>query len=182
MTLSLTSALEQLVQTSRDVERRNGVKEKEKKRILAAATLLRNGYPPQDSRGASRQSTYLDFLHKVLQLNGQSMVVLCAIGLGLSAIAIAKESIRLNLPYEIQNHPGLDNPVLRRLARQYFSLGVYSDASRPPLPADDGTVDQGSVSHDPSERHEQVQGSYQIVERNPSTTPKSHGSCSRLTW
>jgi hypothetical protein len=38
------------------------------------------------------------------------------------------------------------------------------------------------VSHDLSERHEQVQGSHQIVERNPGTTTKSHGSCSRLTW
>lgn len=53
------------------------------------------------------------------------MVVLCAIGLGVSAIAIAKESIRLDLPYEIQNNPGLDNHVLRRLARQYFSFGIY---------------------------------------------------------
>lgn len=66
MTLSLTSALEHLVQASRDAERRNGVKEKERKIIKAAATLLRDGYPPQDSIGARRQSTYLDFLRKVL--------------------------------------------------------------------------------------------------------------------
>jgi hypothetical protein len=52
MVLSLTSAIEQLIQASRDVERRNGVKEKERKRIKAAAILLRNGYLPQDSIGA----------------------------------------------------------------------------------------------------------------------------------
>ncbi|KAF4769310.1 hypothetical protein HAV15_008755 [Penicillium sp. str.  len=165
MVRSLTSAIEQLVQASRDVQRRNGVKEKERKRIKAAATLLRNGYPPQDSIGAGRQSTYLDFLRKVLQLNGPSMVVLCAIGLGLSAIAIAKESIRLDLPYEIQNHSGLDNPVLRWLARQYLSLPLYyPEAPQAPLQADNGTVNQVSETHDALEQQERGQGSYQIIQ------------------
>ncbi|KAJ6109962.1 hypothetical protein N7486_002197 [Penicillium sp. IBT 16267x] len=118
MALSLSSALEQLVKASRDVERRNGVKKKERKKIEAAAALLRNGYPPPDAIGAGRQSIYLDFLRKVLQLNGPSMVVLYAIGLGLSTIAIAKDSILLDLPYEVQNHSSLDKPVLRWLARQ----------------------------------------------------------------
>lgn len=54
MTLSLASALERLIQASRDAERRNGVKEKERKKIKAAATLLRDGYPPQDFIGARR--------------------------------------------------------------------------------------------------------------------------------
>ncbi|KAJ5971790.1 uncharacterized protein N7479_001708 [Penicillium vulpinum] len=164
MVLSLTSAIEQLSQASRDIERRNGVKEKERKRIKAAATLLRNGYPPQDSIGAGRQSTYLDFLRKVLQLNGPSMVVLCAIGLGLSAIAIAKESIRLDLPYEIQNHSDLDNPVLRWLARQYLSFSLYPEAPQAPLQADNGTVNQVSESHDALEHQERGQGSYQIIQ------------------
>ncbi|KAI2740878.1 hypothetical protein DTO013E5_8357 [Penicillium roqueforti] len=164
MTLSLSSALEKLVQASRYVERRNGVKEKERKRIKAAATLLRNGYPPQDSIGAGRQSTYLDFLRKVRQLNGPSMVVLCAIGLGLSTISIAKESIRLDLPYEIQNHSDLDNPVLRWLARQYFSFALYPEAPQAPLQAGDGTVHQVSETHDALEHQERGQGSYQIVQ------------------
>lgn len=177
MTLSLSSALEKLVQASRYVERRNGVKEKERKKIKAAATLLRNGYPPQDSIGAGRQSTYLDFLRKVLQLNGPSMVVLCAIGLGLSTISIAKESIRLDLPYEIQNHSDLDNPVLRWLTRQYFSFALYPEAPQAPLQADDGTVNQVSETHDALEHQERGQGSYQIVQPIFSMTPKPCGSC-----
>lgn len=47
MALSLTSALERLVQESRDAERRNCVKEKESKKIKAAATLLRDGTLPR---------------------------------------------------------------------------------------------------------------------------------------
>ncbi|KAJ5253230.1 hypothetical protein N7489_003640 [Penicillium chrysogenum] len=177
MVLSLTSAIEQLIQASRDVERRNGVKEKERKRIKAAATLLRNGYPPQDSIGAGRQSTYLDFLRKVLQLNGPSMVVLCAIGLGLSTIAIAKESIRLDLPYEIQNNSGLDNSVLRWLARQYISFSLYPEAPQAFLQADDGTVNQVSETHDALEHQERGQGSYQIIQPIFSMTSKSCGPC-----
>ncbi|KAJ5778390.1 hypothetical protein N7520_001636 [Penicillium odoratum] len=167
MTLTLSSALAQLVQASRDVERRNDVKKTERKKIKAAATLLRNGYPPQDAVGAGRQSTYLTFLRKVLQLNGPSMVVLCAIGLGLSAIAIAKESIQINLPYEIQNHSGLDNTVLRRLARQYFNFVLYPEAPQAPqapLQADDGTVSQVSETEDALEPQERGQGSYQTLQ------------------
>ncbi|KAK9847084.1 hypothetical protein MYU51_020485 [Penicillium brevicompactum] len=165
MTLSLSGALEKLVQASRFVERRNGVKEKEKKKIKAAATLLRNGYPSQDSIGAGRQSTYLDFLRKVLQLNGPSMVVLCAIGLGLSTISIAKESIRLDLPYEIQKHSSLDNPVLRWLASQYLSFSLYPEAPQAPLQADNGTVNQVSETHDALEHQERGQGSYQTIQQ-----------------
>lgn len=106
--LSLPSALKKLFQASRAVERRNGVKKKDVKKIKKAAILLKNGYPPSESCGASRQSIYLDFLRKVLELKGHSMVVLCVIGLGLSAIAIAKESIQLDLLYEIQRYSGLD--------------------------------------------------------------------------
>lgn len=177
MTLSISSALEKLVQASRYVERRNGVKDKEKKKIKAAATLLRNGYPPQGSIGAGRKSTYLDFLRKVLQLNGPSMVVLCAIGLGLSTISIAKESIRLDLPYEIQNYSGLDNPVLRWLTRQYFSFALYPEAPQAPLQADGGTVNQVSETHDALEHQERGQGRYQIVQSIFSMTSKSCGSC-----
>ncbi|KAJ5291519.1 hypothetical protein N7478_000770 [Penicillium angulare] len=163
MPLSLESALRQLVQTSRDVERRNGVTENDKKRLKAAVTLLKNGHPPKDAVGAGRQSIYLNFLRKVLQLNDQSTVVLCAIGLGLSTIAIAKESIRLDLPYELQNHTDLDNPVLRRLAHQYFSFGLCSEVAQHPLQAGGGTIDQASVSHNAVEHPEQDEGSYQVA-------------------
>ena len=174
MTLSLDSALQRLVQASRDVERRNGAKETETKRVKSAATLLRNGYPPQDSIGASRQSTYLDFLRKVLQLNDLSMVVLCAIGLGQSAIAIAKESIRLHLPYEIQKHTGLDNQVLRRVARRYFDFIQCPEDSRPPSQAYDGMVDKVTMSHDALEHNERDQRSSRNVHSITSMQPESH--------
>lgn len=125
--LSTKSALDKLIHASRAVQRRNGVKNQEAKRIKEAVRLLREGYPPVDARGAARQSIYLDFLRKVLDVNGRPMVILCAVGLGLSAIAVSKESVRLDLPYEISEHASLDNPVLHRLARLYFSSALYPE-------------------------------------------------------
>ncbi|RHZ48209.1 hypothetical protein CDV55_100410 [Aspergillus turcosus] len=121
--LSIQSALERLSQASRAIQRRNGVQNKEAKRIRDAVALLRRGCPV-DSRGESRQKIYLEFLRKVLELSGRPMVVLCAVGLGLSVIAIAKDSVRLDLPYEIKDNSSLDNAVLRRLANQYFNTGM----------------------------------------------------------
>lgn len=126
--LSTKSALDKLIHASRAVQRRNGVKDAETKRIKEAVRLLREGYPPVDATGAKRQSIYLDFLRKVLEENGRPMVILCAVGLGLSAIAVAKESVRLDLPYEISEHASLDNPVLHRLARLHFSSTLHPES------------------------------------------------------
>lgn len=121
--LSTQGALDRLSHASRAIQRRNGVKDKEAKRIRDAVALLQRGCPV-DSRGENRQKIYLEFLRKVLELSGRSMVVLCAVGLGLSVIAIAKDSVRLNLPYEIKDNTSLDNAVLCRLANQYFNTDI----------------------------------------------------------
>ncbi|RHZ48754.1 uncharacterized protein CDV56_105271 [Aspergillus thermomutatus] len=118
--LSVESAMTKLLHTSRTIQRRNGVRPPEAKRIKHAASLLREGSPPPDAVGAGRQTTYLHFLQK---LSGNSMVVLCAVGLGLSAIAIAREDVLLDLPHEINSTiAALDNPVLRRLANEYMGV------------------------------------------------------------
>lgn len=121
--LSVESAKTKLLHTSRTIQRRNGVRPSEAKRIKHAASLLREGSPPPDAVGAGRQTTYLHFLQKVQKLSGNSMVVLCAVGLGLSAIAIAREEVLLDLPHEINSIiAALDNPVLRRLANEYMGV------------------------------------------------------------
>jgi hypothetical protein len=121
--LSLESAKTKLLHTSSAIQRRNGVRPSEVKRIKHAASLLREGSPPPDVVGAGRQTTYLHFLREVQKLSGNSMVVLCAAGLGLSAIAIAREKVLLDLPHEINSAiAALDNPVLRRLANEFVAV------------------------------------------------------------
>ncbi|OJD24957.1 hypothetical protein ACJ73_03669 [Blastomyces percursus] len=81
--LSIDSAISSLADASRTIQRRNGVKAHEAKRIEEAVDLLRNG-EPTDAKGAKRRRIYLEFLQKVLEVNGPSMVILCVVGLGLS--------------------------------------------------------------------------------------------------
>lgn len=122
--LTMESAMNLLHNTSEIIQRRNGVKSREAKRIVHAVSLLMSGYPPSDSTGAGRQSTYLDFLQEVRRLNprnSHSTIIVCVVGLGLSRIAILSSSVRLDLPFEIKKRNGFDNPVLRRLADKYFA-------------------------------------------------------------
>ncbi|PYI34151.1 hypothetical protein BP00DRAFT_423433 [Aspergillus indologenus CBS 114.80] len=83
--LSTQSAMSKLIHTSKLIQRCKGVTPGEAKRInhLHAVSLLRERYPPEDTTGAERQSAYLDFLREVQSQGGRSMVVLCAVGLGL---------------------------------------------------------------------------------------------------
>jgi len=117
--LTINAAMQKLNNTAKEVNRREGVKTHQQRRAEEALTLLANGSASKPM-GAKLESTYLSFLRKVHKVAGLSMVVLCAITLGKSAIGFLKESIRLDLPYEIQKKlVTLDNEFLQRLAEGY---------------------------------------------------------------
>ncbi|GFF62843.1 hypothetical protein IFM51744_11038 [Aspergillus udagawae] len=77
------------------------------------------------------------------------MIVLCAVGLGLSVIAITQEDVLLDLPHEINSRiAALDNPVLRRLANKYVGVAERT----PPVhstsdPENSPAADPLTVSH-----------------------------------
>ncbi|EDN10991.1 hypothetical protein I7I51_00924 [Histoplasma capsulatum] len=152
--LSIDGAISSLADASRKIQRRNGVKIPEAKRIEEAVDLLRSR-EPTDAKGAKRRRIYLEFLQKVLQVNGASMVILCVVGLGLSVISIAKEDVRLNLPYVMKDVAGLDNSVLHRLANQYFNSD--DSASHPQIETGSQAALMGSPEYheqNPQETHQ----------------------------
>lgn len=117
--LTFDAAMQKLSDTAKAVSQREGVKPHQQRRAEEALTLLANGtaFKPM---GVKSESTYLSFLQKVHKVAGLSMVVLCAIALGKSAIGFLRESIRLDLPFEIQKKLAtLDNEFLQRLAEGY---------------------------------------------------------------
>jgi hypothetical protein len=122
--LTLQGARAKLRDTSRDIQRRNGLKDAEGKRVREAVSLLQRGLPDSEAKVSKRQSRYRGFLQKVRSVNednGDSMVVLCAVALGVSAIAVARDTILLNLPFTMKDEAEqLLHPCLHHLANQYF--------------------------------------------------------------
>ena len=62
--LSTKNTLNKLVDTSKVIERRKGVKEVEGKHVNEAFRLLTHGRPV-NARGVKQQAVYLDFLKRV---------------------------------------------------------------------------------------------------------------------
>ena len=117
--LSLDAVMNKLRDTAIAINRRGRAKPHEQRRIDEALTLLANRVTLKDM-GIRSQSTYLDFLQKVHEGAGLSMVGLRAVGLGKSAIGFLKERIRIDLPYEIQKvFASLDNRFLHDVCEGY---------------------------------------------------------------
>jgi len=117
--LTIGKALEKLHNASKAAGRRGDIKLHERTRVREALSLLANGRT-DTSLGIRARSTYLAFLRNVEKTSGLSMVVLCAFGLGKSAIGFLTETVRLDLPFEIQKElDKLDNEVLQTLAEGY---------------------------------------------------------------
>jgi hypothetical protein len=96
-TLSAEAAMNKLSEFSRLTSMRMCLKQTEQKRVDAAFELLATGAPPANAQGAKQKLVYLEVLQRTRTLVGDAGVVLCAAGLGPSAIANMKDCDRVYL-------------------------------------------------------------------------------------
>ena len=114
------SAVNKLVDASKVIEHRMGLKQTEEKRVNDAFRLLVTRLPLPNSRGAKQQDIYLDFLRRVQQLLGSPRIVLCAVGLGLAAVANTRDRVQVDLPFKLkEQEKAFRNSVLQSIADSY---------------------------------------------------------------
>lgn len=122
--LTLNEAVDKLVDTSKVIQHRMGLKPAEEKRVNDAFRLLAAGSPPADSTGAKQRTIYLDFLRRVQKVTRLSNVALCAAGLGPSAVYAMKDRVRIDLPFQMkQRETEFEYAILEDLTGVYSSSG-----------------------------------------------------------
>jgi hypothetical protein len=118
--LTVEEALEKLREASETIESRGGVKPHEGRRVEEASQLITTSPLRSGSKTAERQQCYQQFLINVEKLCGIEMVILCAVGLGKSAVAAMKDRVRLRLPSRIKPQTdSLGHSILRKLVDEY---------------------------------------------------------------
>ena len=124
--LSLEDAVDKLIDASKVIQHRMGLRQAEEKRVNEAFELLVDG-PQDDSNGAKQRTIYLDFLRRVLKVVGASNVVLCAASLGPSAVCSMKDRVRVHLPFKMKEREAeFEHGTLKALVNVYAT----SESSR----------------------------------------------------
>jgi hypothetical protein len=120
--LSIEESIKRLRRTSELVHCRNGVKAHEERRIKDAIATLNEHPDLSATKTAERRQHYRHFLSQIVENGGRQLVILCAIGLGQSAVAAMKEANRLLLPQEIRKHKAaLQKPILQTLEARLWN-------------------------------------------------------------
>jgi hypothetical protein len=120
--LSIESVIDKLVDSSRLIQQRPGLKPPEENRVTEAFNLLATGPPSKGAKGAKQRTVYLEFLQRVNATLGRDKVVLCAAILGPSSVAGMRDRVRVELPHRMKErseefHCG----VLQSLGDIYFA-------------------------------------------------------------
>ena len=128
----VNSTIDKLIDTSTVIQLRMGVRSAEENRISEAFTLLAEGPPPESSKGAKQRVVYLEFLQRVQKVVGHSMVVLCAVGLGPSAVSAMRDRVRVGLPHAMkEREDAFKRDILNGLANTYSKKCELSTLSSP---------------------------------------------------
>lgn len=128
--MSVKSAVDKLIDASKVMQHRMGLKEVEEKRVKDAFMLLATGPPAADSKGAKQRVVYLDFLRRVQTVLGLSGVVLCAAGLGPAAVANMRDRVRVDLPFKVKERENaFKNGILQSLADGYSAKSEFGALS-----------------------------------------------------
>ncbi|KAL4766957.1 hypothetical protein BDW60DRAFT_201164 [Aspergillus nidulans var. acristatus] len=142
--LTVEDAIPRLHKSSVVISRRGGFNKNETKRVDDAKSMLERGKPAPGSISDNRRK-YWEVLQKVYELSGWPMVYLCAAALGFSVISNMRESVRIDLPYEIEaRKETFLNPNLLCLA--------YPDGVPVPTQTNDSAHQITSTAHPPEER------------------------------
>lgn len=128
--ISLDQAVDKLIDASKVVQHRMGVKPAEEKRVNDAFKLLAAGPPAAGSKGARQQEVYLNFLRRIQKVLGLSMVVLCAVGLGPSAVSGMRDRVRVDLPFKVKEREDeFKNDILQSLADAFSAKSMLTSLS-----------------------------------------------------
>lgn len=120
--LSVEKAVDKLIDASKVIQNRIGVKLVEDKYINAALTLLAG-------LSSKQHEVYLNFLRRVQKVIGLSIVVLYTAGLGLSAIIGMRDYIQVDLPYIIKEREDeLKSDVLQGLTDTYSATCMFGSS------------------------------------------------------
>ncbi|KAK3387757.1 hypothetical protein B0H63DRAFT_470858, partial [Podospora didyma] len=103
---TIESLVDKLINTSCTVNKRMGLKPAEAKRVKDAFALLAAGGPPPNLSAMLNKTYYVDFLQRVQTVLGPKGVVLCAVGLGVSAVTSMGDKLRVDLPHVLKRREG----------------------------------------------------------------------------
>lgn len=128
--LSAGEAVEKLIDTSKLIQYREDVRPQEAKRIQDAfAMMAETSEEGRASQAAERRNSYRWLLKKVQDAIGPQLVLLCAVGLGQSAIGGMTDRVRLEFLEAIkEQEEALKSAILQKLGDKY-SVSGPSDSS-----------------------------------------------------
>ena len=123
--LTAEAAVTKLLEISKLICSRNGVKQNEGTRIQEAFKLVASSSSKAISKTDLRRNSYQRFLKRVEVVNGVQAIVLCAVGLGQSAVANMRDKERLQLLSEIKKRgKALKSPLFQNLAMIHSAEGL----------------------------------------------------------
>ena len=123
--LTAEAAVTKLLETSKLICSRNGVKQNEGTRIQEAFKLVASSSSKAISKTDLRRNSYQRFLKRVEVVNGVQAIVLCAVGLGQSAVANMRDKERLQLLSEIKKRgKALKSTLFQNLAKIHSAEGL----------------------------------------------------------
>ena len=122
---SAGEAVQKLIDAFTLIQYREDVKPHEATRIQDAFSSMTESFQEGSSHTIKRRNTYRWFLKKVQDAAGPQMVVLCAVGLGQSAIAGMRDRILQEFLAGIkEKEKVLTSTILKKLADEYFKSGL----------------------------------------------------------
>ncbi|KAK3938101.1 hypothetical protein QBC46DRAFT_390948 [Diplogelasinospora grovesii] len=91
-----------LINVSKTLKNRMELKPAEEQRVSEAFALLAAGGPLPSAKALMNKRIYVKFLQRVEKILGLMGVVLCAVGLGVSAVVSMGEQCRVDLPHKLK--------------------------------------------------------------------------------
>lgn len=124
MPASVETAMNKLHGCLQAIYFREGVKPHEGKRIEEAFILLSVSEGCVESKTQKRREGYRELLKNLHKAVGRQAVVLCAVGLGQSAVANMKESLKIELVAAVKaQKEALSCAILEKLVEEYSVKG-----------------------------------------------------------
>ncbi|KAF2105228.1 hypothetical protein BDV96DRAFT_592868 [Lophiotrema nucula] len=125
--LSIDMIIAKMQTAAETINLRGGVKPHERKRVKEAFALLTQLSQLPNVKTSERRERYQYFLRQVNEGCGSQPVVVCAAGVGGSAIAAMREHDRLRLPLETKRQEAsFKSLILYKLAEECYSKGGNS--------------------------------------------------------
>ena len=108
-----------------------GLKPAEEERVRYAFAMVISKAPPTDTTRAKNRNEYISFLQRVHTILGLPKLVLCAAGLGPSAVVNMKDRTRVDLPFAMKEREGeFESNVLQNVANSFSAKELrYSQPS-----------------------------------------------------